>query len=673
LLCWLSGLFPFAAGGCSSRDGADPGSGIVICPVPEFSVPVTTQTGQLVPCDSISLPEPLGFLADGRPVVAQTFGREHVLVRSWDVASDDIETLFVARQGPFSPRHYLRVSDDGKTIVEIPESDPAGFRVYDVERRQLVSPQPIAIAVAAVSADGRFVLDGNLRRFTTDGAPDFDFAPLVPKDAAVPFNARKALSPAGDAIAFEWSGADSNDQPIMVIDRDGGVVRFSEAPHAGGSCIDPENCGLAFSPDRRHLLWFALGTLRVWETATARLVVRVDSGVKGAAFIGAGGRLLIGGDRDVVERDVDRGDLAVWEIEGGPGFVTGGGAVLGYDRGGLLVAAERQVTGTDTAVVIRGRWRQPVRSSPGAMAVSPDGVFANLNNWDEPPRQSPGGFWEPLQMVARFVTGKAGPAATLLTLEGQSQWDGHVLLSHDQRRVALVFPDSIRIADAASLSPLVTIGHGAAAIAWSPDDRYLASTPDLHERDPGRPLDVPSKHVTLWNTDSGALAARFATPVYPQQIAFSATGDRMIGWGLGGEVIVVPRPSPSGDVWTRFEGLEGRASFSIDLRTGLAVKTDAPPFIGSTRELIATEAGVFRVSTGQQLSSFVAPLPERLVFSGDFSVALGVTPEGVRLYAVHDGHQIAQGPSMSATDPLALSWDGRRVVVDEAVYCLAPD
>jgi hypothetical protein len=279
-----------------------------------------------------------------------------------------------------------------------------------------------------------------------------------------------------------------------------------------------------------------------------------------------------------------------------------------------------------------------------------------------------------LQMIARFVTGKAGPAATLLTLEGQSQWDGHVLLSHDQRRVALVFPDSIRIADAASLSPLATIGHGAAAIAWSPDDRYLASTPDLHERDPGRPLDVPTKHVTLWNTDSGALAARLATPVYPQQIAFSATGERLIGWGLGGAVTVVPNPSPSGDVWTRFEGLAGRASFSIDLRTGRAVKTDAPTFIGSTRELIATEAGIFRVSTGRRLSSFAAPLPERLVFSGDFSVALGATPEGVRLYAVHDGHQIAQGPPMSSvTDPLAVSWDGHRVVIDEAVYCLAPD
>jgi hypothetical protein len=244
-------------------------------------------------------------------------------------------------------------------------------------------------------------------------------------------------------------------------------------------------------------------------------------------------------------------------------------------------------------------------------------------------------------------------------------------------RVAVVFPDSIRILDATTLEPIVSLPTGASAIAWSPDGRYLAATPDLHYRDPGRLAYAPTKALTFWDSTSGKLEASYATPTYAQSVAFSADGRRVVGSGRELRV-VAPEPGRSANerTVTQFFPEGSPISFSLNVLTGETTLEDFGAFIGTTRELIATERGIFRISTGKQVSAFEAwqaPVPPaRVVFSSNASVGLAAygdpfTPS--KLFGVLDAHELASAPSEGSRVGLALSRDGRRVAMGSSIYC----
>jgi hypothetical protein len=105
---------------------------------------------------------------------------------------------------------------------------------------------------------------------------------------------------------------------------------------------------------------------------------------------------------------------------------------------------------------------------------------------------------------------------------------------------------------------------------------------------------------------------------------------------------------------------------------------DFGELIGSTRELVATERGIFRVSSGEQVAGFAAAwgldfVPGRVVFSPDASVGLAA-PEASdgqgKLCGVLGAHELTAVPSVAPWMGVALSQGARRVALHQAIYCV---
>lgn len=652
-----------APGGAGSGAGT---TGIVPSEAPPFSIPSAPTSLTLVPCDAISQPEPLGFLPDGRAVVVQRLFRDGKdggdLVRAWDITTDELETLLVAQ-----PAADIGLADDGARIFEsfsLPPAHEPGVRVHTVQGRTVSSSEPMAMTLTAFSGDGNFVLDQNLRRFTLAGELDFDFsAALGEADHAL--ESPVGMSASGDAIATH--GYSETGQPLLFVMHDDGSVLAlpAEASDLDHCCSEPlscrSQCGVSFSRDGRYLLSVRrLRKLTVWDLSTETLVLRVDEpSLSSASFAPGSNRLLIATELGVTERNIEGSEELAWRLDGRHPFAIGPEAVLGAESNALVVASREQVL---------GRWQQPQPTwGAAAVAVTDEAAFAYAAD-DE----LPDGFW---MMVARYVPDHAGPTATLRAEESQSEWNGQILLSPDEQRVAVVFPDTIRILDATTLEPFVSLPTGAGAIAWSPDGKYLVATPDLHYRDYERAAYVPTKSLTFWSSTSGKLEATYATPTYARSVAFSADGSKVVA---SGHEIRVPVPDPAGSLTgrpsTQFFNEGAPISFSLDVVTGETSLNDFGELIGWTRELVATERGVFRVSTGEQVSAFDAwnapDPPVSVVLSPDASLGLAgfPYPQG-NLFGVLTGQELIRAGFLSSQMGLAMSRSGGRVMTGSAIYC----
>lgn len=401
------------------------------------------------------------------------------------------------------------------------------------------------------------------------------------------------------------------------------------------------------------------GTLRVWEIATGALLVKLDQGVTSAAFSGSGDRIVTAVDGIVTERPVEgsTGTGAVaglaWGLDGRWPFVVGRDVLAGRQGFDLVV-----VSRDGTAVA---RWPDAPRGWEGAFAVTNDAAFAIAEEWlgDRTTPSNAG------HVLLRFEPERPGPVATFRASEMQSEWDGDIQLSPDGKRLAAVFPDSVRILDAATLALRATVASEAGAVVWSPDGRYIATTPNLHYRDPGKTPVVLSKTVRLWDAASGRLAARFDTPTYAAAVAFDETGARLRGWGTDIEVT-------SAGEFIQIHTVGESIAFDVDLLTGAAAAISQRPFVGSARELVAVGASISRISTGAPVSTLMAgQAPTRVLFSGDLSIALALGEWTTDVYAVLDGHLVAEGPPFAThRDQAAVSADGRRVLLQANIYCL---
>lgn len=186
-----------------------------------------------MPCDAISRPEPRGFLADGRAVLTQRLPSSGGLVRAWDVTSNELETLLVTEQDA-----SIRLSEDGATIFESftrTSAEPA-FRVHTIADGVVSSGEPTVMPLAAVSGDGGFVLDENLRRFTSAGEPDFDFSVSLPNASGAP-SGHVGMSFSGDAIVTLGYTTETLQSVLSVLREDGSVMVLTEPPDLE-SCWD---------------------------------------------------------------------------------------------------------------------------------------------------------------------------------------------------------------------------------------------------------------------------------------------------------------------------------------------------------------------------------------------------------------------------------------------------
>lgn len=661
LLLGLAGI----ATACSSHAPA-----IALAPVAPVVIPPAPAAGRLRLCDSIRHPTPLGFLADGRAVIVQgTSTGNRQLVRAWDFGTNALETLFDAADWGWN---NVGVTADGRRLFEITGFSPGGaseLRIFDVAARGFRSPTPLHIAAAALSSDGELVLDHDLRRFTSDGQQDFDFGPLVasvsPEGGAVTHNF-KALSPSGEAVAVVVVQRDvpSVEHALVIAHRDGRVLT-AEAPIGTQAC---GACALAFSPDEHHVSFQANGGLLVWEVETARLVRRIDEGVTSASFTHGGARLLTTSTTEVLERDLDGGNPVRWSVDPHNRVVSGPRGVLG-NRGHELVVLARDGANE----IALGRWGHPIRGwTKEPVAVTNDSVFTVVGDWETTDADSGAG---PLLRVARFAATKAGPVTTFTPGARGCGRNDLIRLSDDEQRLLVVLPDSVRILDAATLNQLAALPTESGPAAWSPDGRYVATTPNLESRDACRESGprpyTPSRSISIWDARSGRLAARFSTPVYAAAIAFDETGRRLHGWGTDITVEHEPSELVSGGTIVVFRPTGEPAAFSIDVETGAVTRTDRAPFIGSTRDLVVETQNVVRLSTGNLVSSLATADPIQATFSGDMSlVALQTNLGAFRLHGVQDGHLVADGPSYILGRAVALSRDGRRMAFGTDVYCL---
>jgi WD40 repeat protein len=304
----------------------------------------------------------------------------------------------------------------------------------------------------------------------------------------------------------------------------------------------PNGEGLAWSPDDRDLLvtggnGTSAGSVgQLWEVESASLLASFSGDGFWGAFRPDGSGFVTWDAASAVERDLTGAVTFSFDHAGLAIAVGSRGAILTYapDQTGLVVVDH---TG------IHSSWRPASRPwSESAAAVTDNAVFAIVVDWDTPNSVDP---TYPM-MLARFEVGRPSPVAVFQPGEKQSQWQGQVLLSPDEGRVAVVFPDSIAVLDVTTLAPLVRISSGAGAIAWSPDGRYLAATPDLHYRDFGRPPYTPAQEVVIWDASSGQVAARFPVPVYPEIVAFDGSGAKLVGRGYPS--LMTPPPTDNGRV-----------------------------------------------------------------------------------------------------------------------------
>ncbi|HEX2871572.1 MAG TPA: WD40 repeat domain-containing protein [Polyangiaceae bacterium] len=619
------------------------------------------------------MPQPLGLLP-GRALVLQplrSFDGQPTssLVRAWEPATNGLETLLVTKPGA-----SVQLSGVGGRLFEKfrAEGDEPRYRVHELASGVVASSEPIALQLSAISGDGNFVVDETLRRFKAAGELSFDFAPLL--SVTLPAGARyAALSFTGDAVAVPTvtspMGADETGEwQITLANDDGTVLQLANAPRLDDCCDSGErigcapDCGLSFSQDGRYLLGVRRGhRLRAWDTGTGEVVLSIDEpGVQGATFLHGTNRLLIVRESGASEQNIDGTGQLAWSLDDYR-LVTGPDGALGYNDGALVLAARDQVT---------ARWLQPNQTWASAVSVTDTEAFAIVPDPD---------FDAPFPlMVARYAANRAGPTAVFRPRETQSEWEGQIALSPDAQRIAVVFPDSIRILNATTLEPLASLATGAGYIAWSPDGRYVAASPDLHYRDDGRPAPDASKTLSFWDASSGELAAKYATPIHTFGFAFSADGTKVVGWGQTMQVDEASRSSGGALTW--FAPFDDAQSFSMDVLSGQVTGNDLGPQIGWTREVIATEQGIFRISTSELISAFEAVdgelnAPKRVVFAPDASVgavAFDIPMQG-KLFGVLQAEEARSAPFGDWRVGLSLSPGGRRFAVGEGVYCASPE
>jgi hypothetical protein len=279
--------------------------------------------------------------------------------------------------------------------------------------------------------------------------------------------------------------------------------------------------------------------------------------------------------------------------------------------------------------------------------------------------------------------------------EPQTEWIGDIALSSDGVLVAVALPDNVHVLRAADLGDVDVVPGPAGRVAWSHDGTALATTPDLHYRDMGRPPPVPSRALQVWSLRE-RVARSYALPFIPTYATFAdddrtifATGrptgtvlpDESSRVQLDGdlEAARIDRASGATAPAPALFGSDASRSFGTDLRSVYRLTDGA---ILSTLDLPAVST--LYTNLDADVTGFVDGLPpvagivtshHRPVFSPDGALLADVTgllPNGARLsiYETATGRRIdLEPPPRNVTDsnPLELifSPDGRRLATEQ--------
>jgi WD40 repeat protein/predicted Ser/Thr protein kinase len=506
---------------------------------------ITTIYSGIVSSLSFARPQ-LRLSADGAQII--TYG--DTSIRFWDTAT----RLLVRNQAQSGAERVLSVGPEGKIMLAGPlpvvDLPPEGFElhVYDVATQKLVArlqgmtknPEGAVFsddgALVAVTADR-----GDMWRYKPSPSPIFVWETRTGKLTA----RLEGHTDVCDALRFSpngkvlLSGSGRFDKSVRLWDLASGRSLYV-LPHDGSIYA------VAFASDGRRFVTGCNGTVRIWETASGRLIRSWDSGpswINAVAFspddtllatASAGAVRLWDADTGVLRADFS-GNIAPGALAFHPTkaslFAWDGVVVKEFDFGRRYIFDE-------------------ARGSILAVAASPDGRYLAAASADHLIRiydSTSGRFIRSLPGHTDAVCAVAFSPDSLLLASGSSDrtvrlWsvaDGRLirtLTGHTDRVVALSFyPNGGQIASG-SLDKTVRVwnlttgtqvasmnaGDSLGAVAVHPDGKTIAT------------LELYGEELSIWSTetyrrtgtlDSGEVFA--GPPCSP--MAFSQDGKLLVG------------------------------------------------------------------------------------------------------------------------------------------------
>lgn len=439
----------------------------------------------------------VAFNGDGSALVS---GGWDDTVRIWDTATGTQQNVLTDHEGWVLDAAF---SPDASRLYSA--SRDSSLRVWDAAEGSLIGQWRTSIFVSIIemsqveaSADGRFfaTADG-VGRVTLWDANDYRRLGAFDTDS-IEVSAL-AFSPDGSLLAMGNSGSQ-----IFVWDTATNEQRWLIA--GGASDIKQ----LAFSPDGTRLAAATQdGVLAVWEMDSGALIHALSgSQYQMAALVWSadGTRLLSGSSDGALRRwDSETGALLATHWLYNTGFYSVATSPdnrwLAAGGWGDALYLWNMETGTEKRLALDVSVVRRLEFSPDSATLTAQGAHRDVFAFD---------------------------VATGAGLESSEPLNLVAAISSDGRLTALPADSSIQINDTASGAPVQTLrGYTNAiqALAFSPDDRYLASA-------------SADNTIRLWNLKTGEQLFSTDAVYYPQAVAFSPDGTLLAGTGWGSSVRV---------------------------------------------------------------------------------------------------------------------------------------